>query len=230
MLLGPEAVETLKRSHVKVFGLGGVGGYCVEALARAGVGKLTIVDFDTISESNINRQIQATVNTVGKYKANALAQRVKEINPDCDVIPLAKHFSRENAQEFFEDDCDYIIDAIDLVSCKLDLIQMSLERGIPIISAMGTGNKTDPTKFEITDISKTSNCPLARVVRKELRNRGILHHRVLYSTEEAITPLLLEEPSPGRRSTPASAPWVPGCAGLMLAGDVVMTLVKANND
>lgn len=230
MLLGPEAVETLKRSHVKVFGLGGVGGYCVEALARAGVGKLTIVDFDTISESNINRQIQATVNTVGQYKANALAQRVKEINPDCDVIPLAKHFSRENAQEFFEDNCDYIIDAIDLVSCKLDLIQMSLERGIPIISAMGTGNKTDPTKFEITDISKTSNCPLARVVRKELRNRGILHHRVLYSTEEAITPLPMEEPSPGRRSTPASAPWVPGCAGLMLAGDVVMTLVKANND
>lgn len=230
MLLGPEAVETLKRSHVKVFGLGGVGGYCVEALARAGVGKLTIVDFDTISESNINRQIQATVNTVGQYKANALAQRVKEINPDCDVIPLAKHFSRENAQEFFEDNCDYIIDAIDLVSCKLDLIQMSLERGIPIISAMGTGNKTDPTKFEITDISKTSNCPLARVVRKELRNRGIFHHRVLYSTEEAITPLPMEEPSPGRRSTPASAPWVPGCAGLMLAGDVVMTLVKANND
>lgn len=230
MLLGPKAVEILQKSHVKVFGLGGVGSYCVEALARAGVGKLTIIDFDTISESNINRQIQATTKTVGQYKAHALADRVREINPDCDVVPLAKHFSRENAEEFFQDSCDYIIDAIDLVSCKLDLIQMSLDRNIPIISSMGTGNKTDPSKFEITDISKTSNCPLARVVRKELRNRGILHHRVLYSTEEALVPLPLEEPSPGRRSTPASAPWVPPCAGLMLAGDVVMSLTKSDND
>lgn len=226
MLLGPEALEILSRRHVAVFGLGGVGSYCVEALARSGIGELTIVDHDIISETNINRQLQALTATVGLSKAAELEKRISDINPGCVVHIRQEFFSRDNADSFFDIKYDYIIDAIDTVSCKLDLIQRSIEEGIPIISSMGTGNKTDPTKFVFTDISKTEFCPLARVVRKELRNRGILHHRVLYSTEPAREPLQLEEPPPGRRSVPASTPWVPGCAGMMLAGDVVMSLIE----
>ncbi len=224
MLLGTEALDILRCRHVAVFGLGGVGSYCAEALARSGVGELTLVDHDVISETNINRQLQATASTVGNSKALELQKRIADINPDCKINIRQEFFSKENADSFFELRYDYIIDAIDTVSCKLDLIQRSIEENIPIISSMGTGNKTDPTKFVFTDISKTEFCPLARIVRKELRNRGIIHHRVLYSTEPARDPLPLEEPPPGRRSVPASVPWVPGCAGMMLAGDVVMTL------
>ncbi len=225
MLLGPEAVDTLRRRHVAVFGLGGVGSYCVEALARSGVGQLTLVDHDIISETNINRQLQARLSTIGNSKAIELKERIADIDADCVVNVRQEFFSRANAESFFEVRYDYIIDAIDTVSCKLDLIQLAFEKDIPIVSAMGTGNKTDPTKFVFTDISRTQSCPLARIVRKELRNRGIIHHRVLYSTEPARDPIPLEEPPPGRRSVPASAPWVPGCAGMMLAGDVVMALV-----
>lgn len=225
MLLGTEALDTLSRRHVAVFGLGGVGSYCAESLARSGVGELTLVDHDVISDSNINRQLQALNSTVGLSKATELKKRIMDINPNCIVHVRQEFFSRDNADSFFETKFDYIIDAIDTVSCKLDLIQRSIEEGIPITSSMGTGNKTDPTKFVFTDISKTEFCPLARIVRKELRNRGILHHRVLYSTEPAREPLPLEEPPPGRRSVPASAPWVPGCAGMMLAGDAVMALI-----
>ncbi len=225
MLLGTEAIEILRRRHVAVFGLGGVGSYCVEALARAGIGELTIVDHDVISETNINRQLQATLSTVGKSKAEELQKRIFDINPDCVVHVRREFFSKDNADSFFDCRYDYIVDAIDTVSCKLDLIQRAMEENIPIISSMGTGNKTDPTKFVFTDISKTEFCPLARIVRKELRNRGIINHRVLYSTEPAREPLPLEEPPPGRRSVPASAPWVPGCAGMMLAGDVIMSLI-----
>ncbi len=226
MLLGAAAMEKLKASHVAVFGIGGVGSYAAEALARSGVGKLTLVDNDFVSESNINRQIIALHSTIGRPKSEVMAERAKDISPELDVRPIVALYSAETREEFFTEKYDYIIDAIDLVSCKLDLICSAIERGIPIISALGTGNKTDPSQFEITDISKTSQCPLARVVRKELRDRGIQHHRVLYSSEKPIKPLEEESPPPGRRSVPGSTAWVPSCAGLMLAGDVVLRLVE----
>lgn len=226
MLLGPDAMETLARSHVAVLGLGGVGSWCVEALARSGVGQLTLVDCDEVSVSNLNRQLEATLATVGMPKAQAMAERVAQVSPACRVRPLNYRYTPQDRETFFRGDYDFIVDAIDTVSAKLDLIQTALERGIPIISALGTGNKLDPTQFQITDISKTMNCPLARVVRKELRSRGIDHHRVLWSAEEPLSPGDAgEAPPPGRRSVPGSVAWVPSCAGLMLAGDVVLQLI-----
>lgn len=224
MLIGAEAMQKLAAAHVAVFGIGGVGSYAAEALARAGVGRLTFVDHDTIGESNINRQLIALSSTVGRPKAEVMAERARDINPDADVHAICALYNADNREQFFAERYDYIIDAIDLVSCKLDLIQTALERNIPIISSLGTGNKFDPSLFEITDISKTKNCPLARVMRKELRSRGIDHHRVLYSAEEPIKPTETEAPPPGRRSVPGSVSWVPSCAGLMLAGDVIRTI------
>ena len=225
MMLGEEAMERLARSHVAVFGLGGVGSWAVEALARSGVGALTLVDHDDVSLTNLNRQLGALHSTLGQPKAQAMADRVKDINPNCRVTPLAVRYEPGNREKFFTARYDYILDAIDIVSCKLDLIQTALERGVPILSALGTGNKLDPTQFRITDISKTEGCPLARVVRKELRNRGILHHRVIWSPELlARTDQSREAPPPGRRSVPASVAWVPSCAGLMMAGDVIRAL------
>lgn len=224
MLIGAEAMQKLASAHVAVFGIGGVGSYAAEALVRAGIGKLTFVDHDTIGESNINRQLIALYSTVGRPKAEVMAERARDINPDADVRAICALYNAENREAFFDDRYDYIIDAIDLVSCKLDLIQTAMDRGIPIISSLGTGNKFDPMQFEITDISKTKNCPLARVMRKELRGRGIDHHRVLYSTEDPIKPAETEAPPPGRRSVPGSVSWVPSCAGLMLAGDVIRTI------
>lgn len=226
MLLGEDCVKILAEKHVMVFGLGGVGSYACEALARSGVGRITIVDFDDISLTNLNRQLGALHSTLGMKKTDAIRNRLLDINPDADIISRPEYFSRENMDGFFNLSCDYIIDAIDLVSCKLDLIETAINRGIPIISSMGTGNKLDPTRFKFTDISQTQFCPLARIIRKELRGRGILHHRVLYSPEPAREPLLMEEPPPGRRSIPASAPWVPACAGMMLTGDVVLSLLN----
>ncbi len=226
MLLGREAMERLSRAHVIVFGIGGVGSYVVEGLARAGVGALTLVDSDTVGISNINRQLCALHSTVGQYKSDVMAARVRDINPDCRVTSLPFLYNEESKERFFSQDYDFIVDAIDLVSCKLSLIMTARERNIPIISAMGTGNKLDPTQFRITDISKTSGCHLARIMRKELRNRGILHHTVLYSEELPQTPQSLEEPPPGRRSIPASLSWVPSVAGLMLAGHVIRTLTQ----
>ena len=225
MMLGEEAMERLARSHVAVFGLGGVGSWAVEALARSGVGALTLVDHDDVSLTNLNRQLGALHSTLGQPKARAMADRVKDINPECRVTPLAVRYEPGNREDFFADRYDYILDAIDIVSCKLDLIQTALERGVPILSALGTGNKLDPTQFRITDISKTEFCPLARVVRKELLNQGILHHRVIWSPElPTRTDQSREAPPPGRRSVPASVAWVPSCAGLMMAGDVIRTL------
>ena len=225
MMLGEEAMERLARIHVAVFGLGGVGSWAVEALARSGVGALTLVDHDDVSLTNLNRQLGALHSTLGQPKARAMADRVKDINPECWVTPLAARYEPGNREKFFTARYDYILDAIDIVSCKLDLIQTALERGVPILSALGTGNKLDPTQFRITDISKTEGCPLARVVRKELRNRGILHHRVIWSPElPTRTDQSREVPPPGRRSVPASVAWVPSCAGLMMAGDVIRTL------
>ena len=225
MLLGARAMERLRRAHVIVFGIGGVGSYAAEGLARAGIGRLTLVDNDTVGMTNLNRQLCALHSTLGQYKSDVMAARVRDINPDCRVTSLPELYSEETKERFFTEAYDYIVDAIDLVSCKLSLIQTAKERGIPIISAMGTGNKLDPTRFCITDISKTSGCHLARIMRRELRSRGILHHTVLYSEELPMTPEELEAPPPGRRSIPGSVSWVPSCAGLMLAGYVVQALI-----
>ena len=225
MLLGARAMERLRRAHVIVFGIGGVGSYAAEGLARAGIGSLTLVDNDTVGTTNLNRQLCALHSTLGQYKSDVMASRVQDINPDCRVTSLPELYSEESKERFFSEHYDYIVDAIDLVSCKLSLIQTAKERDIPIISAMGTGNKLDPTRFCITDISKTSGCHLARIMRRELRSRGILHHTVLYSEELPMTPEGLEAPPPGRRSIPGSVSWVPSCAGLMLAGHVVQALI-----
>lgn len=227
MLLGPEAVERLQNCHVAVFGIGGVGSYCAEALVRAGLGALTFVDDDAVGETNLNRQLIALHSTLGRNKAEVMAQRARDIHPGCRVTAIPARYTEEEKARFFEGArYDYIVDAIDLVSCKLSLIQTARALRIPIISAMGTGNKLDPTRFRITDISKTAGCPLARVLRKELRARGIEHHTVLYSEEPPIAPRPLETPPPGRRSIPASVSWVPSCAGLMLAGYVVQALLE----
>lgn len=227
MLLGRESMEKLHNAHVIVFGIGGVGSYVAEGLARGGVGQLTLVDHDTIGLSNINRQLCALHSTLGQYKSDVMAQRISDINPDCRVRSLPLLYNEENKELFFDRPYDYIVDAIDLVSCKLSLIMNARERNIPIISAMGTGNKLDPTAFRITQISKTSGCHLARIMRKELKNRGIIDHMVLYSEELPRTPETLEEPPPGRRSIPGSVSWVPSCAGLMLAGHVIQSLCQA---
>lgn len=227
-LLGTEAMELLKHSHVAVLGLGGVGSWCAEALCRSGVGELTLADQDTVSVSNLNRQAGALHSTVGMEKCRAMERRLADINPDCILHPLPLRYEPETREEFFAGRYDYIVDAIDLVSCKLDLIQTALERTIPIISALGTGNKLDATRLTVSDLSKTQGCPLARVIRKELRRRGIHHHKVVYSPEEARPALdeLTEAPPPGRRSIPASVMWVPATAGLLLASEVILDLTQ----
>ena len=225
MILGPDALSRLQRSHVAVFGLGGVGSYAVEALARSGVGELTLVDQDTLSLSNVNRQLFALHSTVGRPKAEVAAERCRDINPDIVVHPMQATYDAAHRKDFFTAHYDYIVDAIDLVSCKLDLIQQAMERSIPILSALGTGNKLDPSLLQITDIAKTSGCPLARVMRKELRARGIQHLKVVFSPEQAAETIQLEAPPPGRRSVPASVAWVPSVAGLMMAGAVVQDLI-----
>ena len=222
MLLGEEAVDCLHRTHVAVFGIGGVGSYVAEALARAGVGKLTLVDDDVVSVSNLNRQLVALRSTVGMYKTEVMAARIRDINPDCIVEILSARYTPETREQFFPVSYDYIADAIDSVACKTDLIVTALERHIPIISSMGTGNKLDPSQFVITDLSKTAGCPLARVMRRELKQRGILHHTVLYSTEPAIKPLF--QPDEGK-AVPGSVSWVPSCAGLMMAGHIIQSLI-----
>ena len=183
MLLGRTAMERLRASHVAVLGLGGVGGWCAEALCRSGVGELTLIDQDTVSVSNINRQCAALHSTVGMEKAQATALRLRDIAPDCVLHPLCTRYEADRREEFFAGHYDYIVDAIDLVSCKLDLIETAHARGIPIISALGTGNKRDAQQLRIADISQTEGCPLARVVRKELRKRGIPHHKVVFSPD-----------------------------------------------
>ena len=225
MLLGQAALERLNRSHVAVFGLGGVGSWCAEALARAGVGALTLIDQDTVGVTNLNRQAQALWSTLEQPKAEALASRLRDINPGCNLTPLCARYAAGSREDFFAVRYDYIVDAIDLVSCKLDLIETALRRGISIVSALGTGNKLDASQFQITDIAKTSGCPLARIIRKELRARGIEHHKVVFSPELAAQTDQRETPPPGRRSVPASAPWVPPVAGFLLAQAVILDLI-----
>ena len=226
MLLGESAMDRLASAHVAVFGLGGVGSWCAEALARSGVGALTLVDNDQVGETNLNRQIQALHSTVGMDKTEALALRVRDINPDCRLTLIPKKYEAESRDLFFAASYDYIVDAIDLVSCKLDLIETALARHVPIISSMGTGNKLDPSQFRVADLSRTEGCALARILRKELQKGGILHHKVVFSPELPVKPEQKEAPPPGRRSIPASAPWVPPVAGFLLAGEVIRDLIR----
>ena len=227
MLWGPAAQRRLLQCHVILFGLGGVGSYAAECLARSGVGELTIVDSDTVALTNLNRQLEALHSTLGQPKAEAVAARLRDINPDLRLHPIHGLYDAAHRDTFFPEGCryDYIADAIDLVSCKLDLAETALRLGIPLIMALGTGNKLDPTLLQVTDISRTYGCPLARVMRKELRSRGIHHQKVVFSPEEPVIPAQPETPPPGRRSVPASTPWVPAAAGLLLGSAVVRDLI-----
>ena len=228
MLLGEGAVEKLTKARVAIFGIGGVGGYTLEALARAGVGQLDLIDSDTVSRSNINRQILATQSTVGMPKVEAGRRRVLDINPDCQVRTWEIFYTPETADQFDFTEYDYIVDAIDTVTGKLQLVKAAQEAGTPIICCMGTGNKLDASAFEVSDISKTTMCPLARIMRKELAKRGIKHLKVVYSKEEALSPTGWEEEAKllGKRQIPGSVAFVPGAAGLILAGEVIRDLVK----
>jgi len=228
MLLGETAVEKLTKARVAVFGIGGVGGYTLEALARAGIGALDLIDSDTVSRSNINRQILATQSTVGMMKVEAGRLRVLDINPDCVVRTWPVFYTPETADQFDFTRYDYIVDAIDTVTGKLQLVKAAQDAGTPIISCMGTGNKLDASAFEVSDISKTTMCPLARIMRKELGKRGIKHLKVVYSKEEALSPTGWEEEAKalGKRQIPGSVAFVPGAAGLILAGEVIKDIAQ----
>ena len=232
LLLGAEAMEKLQNSRVAVFGVGGVGGFAVEALARSGVGALDLIDDDTVSESNINRQIIALHSTVGRAKVEVAAERVRDINPHCSVRTFKTFFMPETADQFDFSQYDYVIDAIDTVSGKIALVMQAKAAGVPIISSMGAGNKLDPTAFCVADIYKTSVCPLARVMRRELKKRGVERLKVVYSEEEALTPLddeIAEHSIHQKRQTPGSVAFVPSVAGLILAGEVVKDLTTTEN-
>ena len=229
LILGEEAIGKLKASRVAVFGVGGVGGYAVEALARSGVGALDLIDNDEVCLSNINRQIIATHKSVGRSKVDVAEERVRDINPDCTVRTYKTFYMPDTSDQFDFREYDYIIDAIDTVTGKLELIVRANAAGTPVISSMGTGNKLDPTAFEVTDIYKTSVCPLAKVMRRECKKRGIKKLKVVYSKEEPLHPLedYAEENSSGR-SIPGSVPFVPSVAGLIIAGEVIKDLIGRN--
>ena len=226
LLLGEAAMERLKNARVAVFGIGGVGGYVVEALARSGVGTLDLIDSDTVSLTNLNRQIIATHDTVGMLKVEAAKARISAINPAAVVHAHPIFYTPETAETLDFSPYDYIVDAIDTVTGKLCIIERALAAGVPVISSMGTGNKLDASALQVTDISKTTGCPLARIMRKELRKRGIHHLKVVYSTEEALTPVGAEAEAAalGKRQIPGSTAFVPGAAGLILAGEVIRDL------
>ena len=229
LLLGADGMDKLKKARVAVFGIGGVGGYAVEALARSGVGALDLIDDDVISLTNINRQIIALHSTLGMPKAEAAAARVRDINPECAVTVHRVFYTPQTAEQFDFSQYDYIIDAIDTVTAKLDLAVKAQQAGVPLISSMGAGNKLDPTAFEVADIYETSVCPLARVMRKELRKRGVEQLKVVYSKEDALTPqgeIGDENTAHKKRATPGSAAFVPSAAGLIIAGEVVKDLVN----
>ena len=224
MLLGEDGINNLTAAKVAVFGVGGVGGYVCEALARADVGELHLFDNDTISLSNINRQIVALHSTVGRPKVEVMKERILDINPDCKVVTHQVFYLSENADDFPLNDFDYVADAIDTVSAKIELAVRCSALNVPLISAMGTGNKLDATRFTVTDLSKTSGCPLARVMRRELKARGITHLKVVYSVEEAKKPLF--SPDSGDRIPPASLPYVPPVAGLIMAGEIIRAIAQ----
>ena len=225
MILGSDSTQILAKKKVILFGVGGVGSYAAEALARAGVGSLTVVDNDTVAATNLNRQLCALHSTLGKPKARVVAERILDINPQCRVTALEKFYLPENADEFSLESYDYIADAIDTVSAKIDLAVKAQQLGIPIISCMGTGNKLNPTLFTVSDIYKTSVCPLCRVMRTELRKRGVKKLNVVWSPEEPRKPAATDEDT-GKRQTPGSLPFVPGAAGLIMAGKKILDLCK----
>ncbi len=242
MVLGTEGMERLRRARVAIFGLGGVGGHAMEALARCGIGALDLIDNDRVSLSNLNRQLLATLDTVGRNKVDVAAERVRSIAPDCAVRTYRLFYLPETRDRFRFEDYDYVIDAVDTVTAKLDIAEAAIAAGTPIISAMGTGNKVDPSALRLGDIYETDICPLARIMRKQCRKRGIRSLRVLWSVEEPRRPLVPPEPSeqgpdddtlpdrkPARpRDIPGSVSFVPSVAGLMIAGEVVRTLAKAD--
>ncbi len=225
MLIGDEALHKLRKSRVAVFGIGGVGGYIAEALIRAGVGAIDIIDNDTVSESNINRQIIALSSTVGKLKTEAMEKRLLDINPEAKISCINKFVLPENIDEFDFSVYDYVADAIDTVSGKLAIIEKAYSEGINVISSMGTGNKLDPTEFEITDIYKTSVCPLARVMRYELKKRGVKKLKVLYSKEEPVKTSAKVSNEKGK-AVPGSISFVPPVAGLIIASEIIKDLIK----
>ena len=227
LLLGADGMKKLKNARIAVFGIGGVGGYAVEALARSGVGALDLIDKDVVSLSNINRQIIALHSTVGKPKVQVAAERVADIAPACVVRTFRTFYGPQTAALFDFTQYDYVIDAIDTVTGKIALILQAQAAGTPVISSMGAGNKLDPTAFEVADIYGTSVCPLARIMRKELRRRGVKRLKVVYSKEEALTPEgEIDELPEGRRALPGSAAFVPSVAGLILAGEVIKDIVS----
>lgn len=228
LILGEGSTERLKNAKVIVFGVGGVGSFAVEALARAGVGTIAVVDDDILAESNLNRQLIATVDSIGEEKTEAAKKRIACVNPDCTVVPIKKLLTKENIDEFGLDGYDYIVDAIDTVSAKIALAVYADTHGVPLISSMGTGNKLDPTRFEVSDIYKTSVCPLARVMRYELKKRGVKRLKVVYSREEPMKPSSCEEQGTAhaKRQTPGSVPFVPPVAGMIIAGEVIKSIAK----
>ena len=234
-LLGKEAMEKLQNSRVAVFGIGGVGGYTVEALARSGVGTIDLIDNDEVCFSNLNRQIIATHKSIGRLKVDVMKERILDINPDAIVHTHPCFFLPANKEEFDFSQYSYVVDAVDTVTAKIALVLEAKAAGTPIISCMGAGNKLDPTAFEVTDIYKTSVCPLAKVMRRELKKRNVKHLKVVYSKEEALTPIEEEKKEEGvaqefksekRRATPGSVAFVPSVAGLILAGEVIKDLIN----
>ena len=236
LLFGEEAMDKLAASRVAVFGIGGVGGHVVEALARSGIGAIDLIDDDKVSLSNINRQIVATLSTVGRYKTDVAEERIHDINPECRVTAHRTFFMPETADEFDFTQYDYVVDAIDTVTGKIEIIMRSKAAGAPVISCMGAGNKIDPTAFKITDIYKTSMCPLAKVMRHEMKKRRVKKLKVLYSTEQAIKPAGEAEednsgnidtrPGAKKKTVPGSNAFVPSVAGLIIAGEVIKDLIK----
>lgn len=230
LLVGKEAMEKLGRSRVAVFGIGGVGGYTVEALARSGVGTLDLIDNDQVCLTNLNRQIIATGKTLGKYKVDAAKERILEINPDAEVHVYKTFYMPETREQFDFTQYDYVVDAIDTVTGKLALVEQAREAGVPVISSMGAGNKLDPTAFRVADIYQTSVCPLAKVMRRELKKRGIEKLKVVYSEEKPVTPVGSEEigaqEGVSRRQIPGSIAFVPSVVGLIIAGEVIKDLIQ----
>ena len=239
-LIGAGAMERLKNARVAVFGVGGVGGYVAEALARSGVGALDLIDSDTVNLTNINRQIIALHSTVGKFKVDVMKERIADINPDCRVTVHRCFYLPENKEEFDFTQYTYVVDAVDTVAAKIQLVLQAKEADVPIISSMGAGNKLNPAAFEVADIYKTSVCPLAKVMRRELKQRGVKKLKVVYSREEAIKPMeeelikpvgeeqqeQKEATTPRKRSTPGSVAFVPSVAGLIIASEVVKDIIK----